>query len=434
VHPPVWHAILYYGLVMGSVTFAADRVSEAQQEYYSDSGNDKQKESDEEKRICDSESKYSYTIDDKPHYVPYEVIDGQDVIEGDIVIGQSNSARYAPTVLPFLDHQVTRWGHGVAPYVVPYVIDGSVDNEYKYAIEKAMRLWTSKTKIRFDILVEPPDFRHQNYVKFVYDPSKTLCYSNSFGIKSKVSQFTDKDKEDDNINVVQLHGCDFGNEPVWGRIAHEIGHVLGLGHEQSREDRGENIRILWDNFKDNGSKKQFCRPIYLETQPYTPYDFDSIMHYSDRQGAKASGCPGQKECMTFVVVNPQKLQHQEEVLGRKIVIGQRNHLSEEDIAAVNAIYPDTRPPPRDPNPARPPERISQSCVITTTTTTSVGNQTTTTTTTEACQDHGPVPRPHWPRPHLPRPGCWPGWCRPYPRPPICDGWIEDGWGPPPFDD
>jgi hypothetical protein len=137
------------------------------------------------------------------------------------------------------------------------------------------------------------------------------------------------------------------------------------------------------------------------------------------------------------------------MLKRRIEIGQRGHLSEGDIEAVKMLDPDA--------PALPPKPTSQPRVITTTTTIAAGDRTTTTTKTAPCHSSGivvkrpyprcchdrwgagrfcrsnvcPTVRISWPRPDI---WCRPGWRRPRPRPPLCGGWIEDGWEPPPFDD
>ena len=58
-------------------------------------------------------------------------------------------------------------------------------------------------------------------------------------------------------------------------IAHEIGHALGLMHEQSRPDRDSFVYIYWSNIQ-SGAENNF----YLEAGTvYGAYDFDSVMHY-----------------------------------------------------------------------------------------------------------------------------------------------------------
>lgn len=59
-------------------------------------------------------------------------------------------------------------------------------------------------------------------------------------------------------------------------ILHEIGHALGLYHEQSRTDRNDFVTILTDNILP-GYQPNFN--ISLNAVGYGAYDFKSIMHY-----------------------------------------------------------------------------------------------------------------------------------------------------------
>ena len=60
----------------------------------------------------------------------------------------------------------------------------------------------------------------------------------------------------------------------FGTIVHEIGHTLGLWHEQQRSDRDDTITVLWDNL--GSYVGQFYK---YRTENYVPYDVGSVMHY-----------------------------------------------------------------------------------------------------------------------------------------------------------
>jgi len=63
-------------------------------------------------------------------------------------------------------------------------------------------------------------------------------------------------------------------------VVHEIGHVIGFWHEQSRPDRDEHVEIIPNNIVQ-GYESNFRKvPSELIDSQGVAYDYNSIMHYN----------------------------------------------------------------------------------------------------------------------------------------------------------
>merc|ERR1740124_924340 len=104
-------------------------------------------------------------------------------------------------------------------------------------------------------------------------------------------------------------------------VMHEMGHALGLWHEQSRPDRDEHIKILWDNIKPQ-HKHNFNKKTWKEVETLgTPYDLSSMMHY----GTTAFTINGERTIQTLDY-------------NKRLLIGQKRGFSNVDVKELNLMY------------------------------------------------------------------------------------------------
>ena len=235
----------------------------------------------------------------KDREVTFTKVGDLAVFQGDIILGraadlEANLARgtVEPQAVPQgIGITGRRWPDGLVPFEV------SPDLPNPGLVRRAIRHWETRTRIRFVELTGANASQYPNWVKF--SPGED-CFS-PVGVQGECQE------------VLLKGDCTVGN------VIHELGHTLGLWHEQGREDRDEHVDILWENIDPPyvGDFKQKFR----EYDDVGDYDYGSVMHYWRKAFSKNN-----KD-----TIRPKK---------PRVRIGQRVRLSAGDISAIKSMYPD----------------------------------------------------------------------------------------------
>ncbi|XP_057291343.1 zinc metalloproteinase nas-15-like [Hydractinia symbiolongicarpus] len=146
-----------------------------------------------------------------------------------------------------------RWPGGK----IAYQIASNLGSRARNAISAAIADYHKYTCLRFS-----PRQGERNYIDFVY----------STGCNSPVGMY--------GRNRISLDsGC-------WdkGTVLHEIGHSIGLQHEQCRPDRDGFVKVHLQNI--NGPWAYAFNKERNVNSLGTPYDLKSMMHYSSTAFAK----------------------------------------------------------------------------------------------------------------------------------------------------
>lgn len=224
---------------------------------------------------------------------------GNALYQGDIIFGPLASVLNLPQGVGLMDlgdehlfglairGREFRWPNAV----VRYSIDPDLPDQAR--VFSAMQTWRSEAGVVF----EEANSSSENQIVFVPGDGCS-SYVGMVGGPQPLTLSED---------------CKVGN------VIHEIGHALGLQHEQARVDRAEYVVVFSQNILP-GREGNF-EPDPTTYEEVGPYCYDSIMHYSAYAFSRDPA-----NLVTIETVPPGQ------------PIGQRSYLAPCDLETFSAIY------------------------------------------------------------------------------------------------
>lgn len=256
---------------------------------------------------------------------------GYKVIEGDIIVPEDFSYGGGPESATYATNL---WSGGL----VRYEFDSNVTQQsWKDMAQAAMADWE---------VVANVDFQH--------------CANDDCGFILSHLHIQDASGNNSLVGDQDLMIEQPVNIASWNSefiIAHELGHALGLWHEQSRSDRVNYVTINYNNVAqtccDNGPC-DFNFDFWTDMGPfgsgeYGPYDYDSVMHYGRCAfsiccvGCVACTCPAGCETITVqtgITIDMPNLVGCNTPATCQALLGQRTHLSYFDALFMSFLYPE----------------------------------------------------------------------------------------------
>ncbi len=196
------------------------------------------------------------------------------------------------------DDGVDLWPGGT----IPYVFDEDVPSSKQTRFVQATEEWEKVANVKF----RPAQDGDLNFIYVV---------SVTGNVSSSAVGFQGGSQDLEMAN----HGSSSEDGKKWLTV-HELGHALGLKHEQSRSDRDNYVEILYANIDDD-HEDNF--DLVEDSINYGHYDFDSIMHYGDHNFSINDN--------ETIRAKPGYTQYQD-------LMGNRDHLSALDVAGMIRMY------------------------------------------------------------------------------------------------